>query len=106
MSKEGRDFVKASSPFRKERGALFWVHYVLGDISDPQDNYQICVGNKKIIDEWPFSLRTVDKAIALLIEGGYLTVLSHAGGKGKPARYRFEFKGAERLAAPERSHHE
>ena len=94
MSDEGRNYVKAYSPFT---GTTFWVHYVLGDLANWQHGYEVFVGNKRLTEEWPFSLRAVERAMTDLIDGGYLVVVTRPA-PGRPVRYRFEFKGADHLA--------
>ena len=92
MSNEGRNYVKQYSPFT---GSTFWVHYVFGDIANRQHNYEIFIGDKRLMDEWPFSKRVISRARAELVENGFLTVLDDKSGPGRPIRYRFEFPGQE-----------
>ncbi len=94
MSDEGRNYVKQYSPFT---GSTFWVHYVLGDLANWQHGYEVFVGNRRLTEEWPFSLRAVERAMTDLIDGGYLVVVTPPA-PGRSVRYRFEFKGAEHLA--------
>ena len=96
MSSEACNYVKKHS---KYRDSTFWVHYMLAEIANKTNDYQVYVPRKKMLEEWPVCLRTLDHGIATLIADGYLTVLANPG-PGRPVRYQFNFKGAEELRVP------
>lgn len=92
MSDEARDYVKRRSPFT---GSTYWLHYVLGDIANKQHGYEIWVTDKTLAEEWPLSVRSIERGRAELVEGGFLKVLDGVTAPGRPLRYRFVFKGEE-----------
>ena len=94
MSDEGRLYVKQHSPFT---GSTFWIHYILGDLANWQHDYELFIGNQRLADEWPISLRAVTRAMGELAEQGYLSLVK-APAPGRLATFRFVFKGAEDMA--------
>ncbi len=66
----------------------------MGDIANRQYGYEVFIGRTKLIEKSRFSPRTVDRALAELLKGGYLTPLTDPS-PGKPVHYRFNFKGYE-----------
>ena len=91
MSDEGRAYVKEHSPFT---GTTFWLHYVLGDLANQQNGYEIWIGDKRLAEEWPISVRAIQRGRAQLVEAGYLTLIDERSAPGRPIRYRFEFLNA------------
>jgi len=94
MSDEARHYVKTHSPYA---GQTFWLHYVLGDIANAQHDYELWIGERALMDEWPFSRAAVARGFAELIRDGYLEVVQRPA-PGRRARYRLVFKGAEGVA--------
>ena len=72
MSDEARHYVKTHSPYA---GQTFWLHYVLGDIANAQHDYELWIGERALMDEWPFSRAAVARGFAELIRDGYLEVV-------------------------------
>lgn len=87
MSDEGRHYVKRYSPFT---GTTFWVHYVLGDISNKDNGYELWGSDEGLAAEWPISKRAVERARSELLAGGFLSVVQEKV-RGRSMRYRFEF---------------
>ena len=96
MSSEACKYVKKYSTYRD---STFWVHYLLAEIANRTNDYQVYVPRKRMLEEWPVCLRTLDHGIATLLADGYLTVIAPKTPH-TPVRYQFIFKGAEELRAP------
>jgi hypothetical protein len=92
VSDEGRDYVKRYSPFT---GTTFWFHYVMGDLCNKQNDYELFIGDKKLMAEWPFSRRAIVRARAELVEAGFLDLVERSI-PGREVRYRFEFPDVPR----------
>ena len=84
MSDEARYYVKRYSPFTN---GTFWVHYALADIANAQHDYELWVTPSRLMDEWPFSERTIQRAYTVLEEDGFLERLTDPA-PGRPVRYR------------------
>ena len=87
MSDECRTYVKQFSPYQ---GQTFWLHYVLGDIANQQHDYELWVGEKALMNEWPFKRSAIVRGYSQLIADGFLEVLEKPAPSRK-ARYRFVF---------------
>jgi hypothetical protein len=95
MSVEAQTYVKLISPFRN---TTWWVHYLLAGVANYNHGYELFWRVDQMIEEWPvLTERTLDRARAQLVEGGYLEQTGWPS-PGKVARYRFVFKGCESLA--------
>ena len=87
MSDECRTYVKQFSPYQ---GQTFWLHYVLGDIANQQHDYELWVGEKALMAEWPFNRSAIVRGYAQLVEDGFLEVVQKPA-PGRKARHRFLF---------------
>jgi hypothetical protein len=85
MSDECRSYVKRFSPFT---GSTFWVHYAYADIANAQHGYELFVSDRRLTEEWPFSVRAVERARSELIAAGFLTVIG-TSAPGTPQRLKF-----------------
>ena len=91
MSDEARNYVKKNSPYE---GQTFWLHYVLGDIANQQHDYELWIGEKALMNEWPFKRSAIVRGYSQLIADGFLEVLEKPA-PGRKARYRFVFLDVE-----------
>ena len=87
MSDEARQYVKAHSPYT---GQTFWLHYALADIANAQHDYELWIGERRLMEEWPFSRAAIARGFAELVADGFLTIVVRPA-PGRKARYRFEF---------------
>lgn len=100
MSDRGRSFVTQHSPFR---GATFFVHYFLGDLENSENDHKLWLSISGLAERIRMHRNTAYKAVAELVEGGWLTELD--GGEPvpyKPREYRFEFPKAPVVFHPDR----
>lgn len=95
MSDEGRDYVKRCST---ATGSTWWLHYVFGDLANRPNDWEIWVGDSALAEDWPLSIRAIQRGRAWLVEHGFLTILDNKSGPGRRIRYRFEFLGEENNA--------
>lgn len=87
MSDEARHYVKEFSPFT---GQTFWLHYALGDVANAQHDYELWIGEARLMAEWPFTRAAITRGFSELVSAGFLTVVTRPA-PGRKARYRFEF---------------
>lgn len=73
------------------------VHFVLADKANDDHDYELWMRQERIAELAKISVRQVQRAIAQMVEDGYLEVLEAGGGRGKPTRMRLIMKARQNV---------
>ncbi len=92
MSAEATGWTFRHSPFK---GATFTIHLAIADSVNDQNENEFWMSQARLAQKARASHATVERAVAALREGGFLTLLEDNAKAGKPCRYRFEVPHGE-----------
>ena len=87
MSDRGRDYVDAHSPYV---GTTFLIHYRLGDLENDTHHHRLFMGLPYLADKCRCSKKTVQRALNLFVEEGFLKELAPETAE-RAAEYEFLF---------------
>lgn len=89
MSSTAIGFVYEHSPFK---GATFAVHCAIGDSMNDQNDNELWMSIERLAEKARVERKTASRAVAALLDGGWLELLEER--PGRPSRYRFLFPDA------------
>ena len=88
MSADATAWVFRHSPLR---GSELIVHLAIADSVNDQNGNEFWMAVGRLAEKSRQERRTAGRAVASLVEAGFLTILEDNSTRRKPSRYRFEF---------------
>lgn len=88
MSAEAVGWVYRHSPFT---GLTFAVHLAIGDSVNDQHHNEFWMLMHKLAKKARTTRARAQKAVQVLVHGGFLERLESGGGRSRPSLYRFSF---------------
>lgn len=95
MSVEAITYVWQQSPYS---GSTLIVHLAVADVVNDLHDNEFWSAIEPLAAKCNLNRRTVERALAQLVDDGWLTRLVDGKEKGQPSRYRFDIDGAEGTA--------